>query len=248
MPREIEGAGLRDVVAPGHRGARRHGGGRRRDTARTTALLLAGVKTSGIGNRAVARGNFDTTLVLVGCRGVQPVVDAGPLRIAAIEFVIVEFTCVRPPPRFGGEAPQHARPAAPGVLVAVWMQTGERVGDGAPRTDKFGFGKLFEERGEGAAKLAACAAQRGGNDDVGALAFVAARFRDVCQARNPSADPRGNNLRNLPREQRRHRVADLLVLLGARPLEAVIVGERLQPRGFAHAEAAALRRVVVDEK
>lgn len=38
-----------------------------------------------------------------------------------------------------------------------------------------------------------------------------------------------------------------MVLLGARPLEKVIVRERLQPRRLADGEAAALCRVVVDE-
>lgn len=59
-----------------------------------TTLRFAGVKTSGIGSRAATRGYFDTMLVFVGCRRVEPVVNSGPLRVARVEFVVGEFTRV----------------------------------------------------------------------------------------------------------------------------------------------------------
>lgn len=123
-----------------------------------TALRFAGVKTSGIGYRAATCGDFDTALVFVGCRRVEPVVDAGPLRIARVEFVIVEFARVRATPGFLGEAPQHARPSAPGILVAVGMKTRKGISDGAPSAEEIGFRKLLKLRGKRAAKLAARAA------------------------------------------------------------------------------------------
>ena len=90
----------------------------------------------------------------------EPVVDARPCRIARIHFLIEEFARVVAPPRLGGEALQDARPAALGVIVAVGMQAGMDVGDGAPGADEIGFRELFELRGERAAKLAASTAQR----------------------------------------------------------------------------------------
>ena len=116
--------------------------------------------TSGIGKRAAASGDSDTSLVFVGIGDAEAVVDAGPLRITRIEFVVSEFTRLRAPPRFGGKGPQDARPAALRVIVAVGMQAGMDVGDGAPCADEIGFRELFELRGERTAKLAACAAQR----------------------------------------------------------------------------------------
>lgn len=53
--------------------------------------------------------------------------------------------------------------------------------------------------------------------------------------------------RDLPRQQRRHGIAHLLVLLRARSLENVIVGKGLQTRRLAHRQAPALRRVVVNQ-
>ena len=93
--------------------------------------------------------------------GVHPVVEARPLGVAGGEFFVGEFARVRPAPRLGGEAFQHARPAAPGVFVAIGMQAGEGVGDGAPCAEEVGFWELVELRVERAAKFAACAAQGG---------------------------------------------------------------------------------------
>ena len=118
------------------------------------------VKTSGIGSLAVAGGDFRTSLVFVRVGGEQLVVESGPRRIARIHFLIEKFARVVAPPCLGGEAFQHARPAALGVIVAVGMQAGIDVGDGAPCADEIGFLELFELRGERAAKLAASAAQR----------------------------------------------------------------------------------------
>ena len=112
-------------------------------------------KSAAISALAVVRGDFDTALVFFGSRGVEPVVEFGPLCIARVEFFVGEFTRVRTPPCLGGEAPQGARPAAFGVLVAFGMQAGEGVGDGAPCAEEVGFRELFEWRGEGAAKFAA---------------------------------------------------------------------------------------------
>ena len=117
-------------------------------------------KTSGIGSRAAARSDFDAALIFVGIGGVELVVETGPRRIARIHFLIEKFARVVAPPCLGGKAFQHARPAAVRIIVAVGMQAGIDVGDGAPCADEIGFLELFELRGERAAKLAASAAQR----------------------------------------------------------------------------------------
>ena len=89
--------------------------------------------------RAVVCGDLETAGGFVGFVQEHPVVESRPLCIARVEFFVGEFTRVRAPPRFGGEAPQGARPTAFGVLVAIGMQAGERVGDGAPCADEVGF-------------------------------------------------------------------------------------------------------------
>ena len=118
------------------------------------------MKTSGIGGCAGACGDFDAALVFFGIGGVELVVETGPRGIARIHFLIEKFARVVAPPCLGGEAFQHARPAALRVIVAVGMQAGMDAGDGAPCADEIGFRELFEWRGERAAKLAASAAQR----------------------------------------------------------------------------------------
>ena len=55
-------------------------------------------------------------------------------------------------------------------------------------------------------------------------------------------------LRDLTGQPRRNRVADLMVLLRSVSLEEVVVRKRLQSRGFANGEAAALRGIRVDEE
>ena len=131
--------------------------------------------TSVIRALAAVGGDLETAGGFVVLVRVHPVVESGPLRIAGVEFFVGEFARVRPPPRLGGEAPQGARPAAFSVLVAVGMQAGEGVGDGAPCAEEVGFRELCEWRGEREVKLAACAAQRGWNDDVGANGAEARR-------------------------------------------------------------------------
>ena len=52
-----------------------------------------------------ARGDFDTALVFHSGRDFEPVIDARPLRIARIEFLVGTVARARAPPRLGGEAP-----------------------------------------------------------------------------------------------------------------------------------------------
>jgi hypothetical protein len=89
--------------------------------AESLAFQIAGVGS----DLETARG-----FVVLVC--VHPVVEARPLGVAGVEFFVGKFACVRPSPRLGGEAFQHARPAAPGVFVAIGIQAGEGVGEGAP--------------------------------------------------------------------------------------------------------------------
>ena len=56
-----------------------------------------------------------------------------------------------------------------------------------------------------------------------------------------------NNPCNFIRQQRWYRVANLDVLLSPRAFEQIVVGERLEARGFSHREASALRRIGMDE-
>jgi len=111
-----------------------------------TALRFALVKTSGIGALAVVGGDLETARGFIVRVRVHPVVEDRPLGRAGVEFLIGEFARVRPAPRLGGEAFQHARPAAPGIFVAVGMQAGEGVGDGAPCAEEVGFRELVELR------------------------------------------------------------------------------------------------------
>ena len=57
----------------------------------------------------------------------------------------------------------------------------------------------------------------------------------------------GNDLCDLVRQQRGYRIADLLVLGGAVPLEEIVVGEGLQACGLTHRQTAALPEIRVDE-
>lgn len=61
---------------------------------------------------------------------------------------------------------------------------------------------------------------------------AASRFRQPVSHR--SADDFLDDFRNLPRQQRRHGIPDLGVLLGTVALEEVIVGEGLQACGLSH--------------
>ena len=114
--------------------------------------------TSSVGALAVVHRDLETAFHFLGVVGAEPVGDFGPLRVARVEFFVGEFTRIRPAPRLGGETFQHARPAALGVIVAVGMQAGIDVGDGAPCADEIGSWGLFELGGERAAKLTASAA------------------------------------------------------------------------------------------
>lgn len=61
---------------------------------------------------------------------VHPVVKPAPRRVARIQFFISQFARLRPPPRLGGEALQHTRPAAFRIVEAVGMQAGKEPGCG----------------------------------------------------------------------------------------------------------------------
>ena len=124
----------------------------RRNVDRHHRAAFRLVKTSAIGALAVVGGDLETAFGFIVFVRVHPVVEAGPLRVAWVEFFVGEFARVGPPPRLGGEAFQHARPAAPGVFVAIGMQAGEGVGDGAPCAEEVGFREFFEWRGERAPK------------------------------------------------------------------------------------------------
>ena len=78
---------------------------------------------------------------------------------------------------------------------------------------------------------------------LGLLPLSLPRSATFARREVSSAHQRGDDFGNLPREQRRDCVADLFVLFGARPLETVVVGERLQPGGLTDGKAATLRRV-----
>ena len=52
-----------------------------------------------------------------------------------------------------------------------------------------------------------------------------------------------NDFREFPRQERRNRVSDLLVLFGARANEEVIVRKGLKPGSLPHREAPALQRI-----
>ncbi len=95
-----------------------------------TSDRFALVKTSGIEGFAVVSGQRQPPFHFIRLMRVHPVVKARPLRVAAIQFLIGEFTSVRATPRFRRKAFQRARPAALGILVSVWMQTGKQIRDG----------------------------------------------------------------------------------------------------------------------
>src|ERR1035438_1569805 len=57
----------------------------------------------------------------------------------------------------------------------------------------------------------------------------------------------GDDIRYLQSEIRRDRIPHLSVLIGARPLEEIVVRERLDPSRFPNRPAPALRRVMMNE-
>lgn len=116
-----------------------------------TSLRFILVKTSAIGVLAEVGGDLETAGGFIILVRVHPVVKAGPLRVARVEFLVGDIACVRAPPCLGGKAPQGARPAALRIRVAVGMRAGERVRDGAPCAEKVGLRELIELRTEGAA-------------------------------------------------------------------------------------------------
>ena len=77
--------------------------------------------------------------------------------------------------------------------------------------------------------------------------FVPGYQACACHARMKFIKIGGDNFGDLVRQQGGHGVADLVILLRARPLKKVIVRERLQPRRLADGQAAALRRFRVNK-
>src|SRR5580693_9441655 len=57
----------------------------------------------------------------------------------------------------------------------------------------------------------------------------------------------GDNICNLFCQKRRHGIADLAILLGPWPFKAIIIRKGLQSSCFAHRQASALRRIIMDE-
>ena len=95
-----------------------------------TAERFALVKTSGMGAFQRKSRQFSPPVAFFG-RGIfYLVAEAGPLGVGRIKFRVIEFACFRPPPSFGGESAQDARPTAVGVFKAVGMKAGEKIGDG----------------------------------------------------------------------------------------------------------------------
>ena len=66
----------------------------------------------------------------------HPIVETGLLGIARVKLVVGELASVGTAPCFGAESFQYTRPTAVGALEAVRVQTGKKVGDGAPLTPR----------------------------------------------------------------------------------------------------------------
>src|ERR1039458_3897490 len=72
-----------------------------------TSERFALVKTSGIGAFQGKSGQLATPLGFVGRVGFHLVVEAGPLSVGRIEFIVIEIASISAPPRFGGKATQE---------------------------------------------------------------------------------------------------------------------------------------------
>jgi DNA mismatch endonuclease, patch repair protein len=72
---------------------------------------------SSIQGRAVSCHEFDAAFRLFRQMHDHPVEQTRPLRVARIQLLFGQFSSVSPPPRFGSETLEHARPAAVGVVV-----------------------------------------------------------------------------------------------------------------------------------
>lgn len=131
-----------------------------------TALRFAVVKTSAIGLCPGFGCDSEAALGLFGFVSQHAVVKSCPLSIASIQFVISEFPCIRPTPSLGGKTFQNARPSAPGIFIAIGMQTGKGVGDCAPHAKKVRFGKLFKTGRKATSELKSGGAQRVGNGEA----------------------------------------------------------------------------------
>src|ERR1035438_7211485 len=95
-----------------------------------TAERFALVNTSAMRAFQGKFRQFSPPVAFVG-RGIfYLIAEAGPFRLRRIKFRLIEFVGFRTPPGFGGKTPQDAGPAAFGIIKAVGMQSGEKIGDG----------------------------------------------------------------------------------------------------------------------
>ena len=104
-----------------------------------TSDRLDFVKTSDMGGRTVVGGDLESAFGFVLLPLDHPVVEPGPLRVARVKLLVGKLPHLGPPPRLGRKTSQRARPSAPLVLVAVGMQAGKGVGQGAPCAEESGL-------------------------------------------------------------------------------------------------------------
>jgi len=123
------------------------------------------VKTSGIGALAERRRKLHAALGLLWRVTRHTVVEARPLGIAGIQFLIGKLASLGATLGLCGEAAQDSRPSTIEILEAIGMEAGEQVGDRTPRPHKIQLGQLLQRRGQRTAKLAAGHPERCGDED-----------------------------------------------------------------------------------
>jgi hypothetical protein len=103
-------------------------------------LLRLAEPRSSIRHRfTIIGGEFQSAFHFIRFVAGHAVAEAGPLGVARVEFVVVQFTGVGAAPRFFGERAQHARPATLPIRVTLRVQTGEEIRDGRPRAYCAGY-------------------------------------------------------------------------------------------------------------
>jgi hypothetical protein len=109
-----------------------------------TSERFALVKTSAMRmsvSFAAERGSkFNAPLRFLGEMNLHPVIQAAPLRVAGIQFVVKQFARLRPSPCLGREGFQRARPSAVRVVEAVRVQSRKEICHRAPSPDKIVLG------------------------------------------------------------------------------------------------------------